>query len=76
MFLMEDVRALAGDFLAEPLQAEVAAGKLNVAEALMEQIAINKRLAASRAAIADGHGVVADADYFEGLRERALSRTS
>lgn len=76
MFSMEDVRALADDFLAEPLQAEVIAGKLNVVEALMEQLAINKRLAASRSAIAEGRGVVADADYFAGLRDRALARTS
>ena len=76
MFSMHDVRALADDFLAEPLQAAVTAGKLNVVEALMEQIAINKRLAASREAIADGRGVVADADYFAGLRERAQARTS
>ena len=76
MFSMQDVHALADDFLAEPLQAAVTDGKLNVVEALMEQIAINKRLAASRAAIADGRGVVADADYFEGLRERAQARIS
>ena len=76
MFSMHDVRALADDFLAEPLQAAVTAGKLNVVEALMEQIAINKRLAVSREAIADGRGVVADADYFAGLRERAQARTS
>ena len=59
MFSMEDVRALADNFLAEPLQAEVIAGQLNVVEALMEQLAINKRLAASRRAIAEGRGVVA-----------------
>ena len=76
MFSMEDVRALADDFLAEPLQAEVIAGKLNVVEALMEQLAINKRLTASRNAIAEGRGVVADVDYFTGLRERAQARTS
>ena len=42
----------------------------------MSQISINKRLAASRKAIAEGRGIVADADYFAGLRERALARTS
>lgn len=76
MFSMEDVRALADDFLALPLKADVEAGRLNVLEALMAQIGINKRLAASRQAIAEGRGVVADADYFAGLRERALARTS
>lgn len=76
MFSMEDVCALADDFLAEPLKADVDAGRLNVIEALMAQIALNKRLAASRKAIAEGRGIVADADYFAGLRERALARTS
>jgi len=76
MFSMQDVQALADDFLAEPLKADVLAGKLKVVDALMSQISINKRLAASRKAIAEGRGIVADADYFAGLRERALARTS
>jgi prevent-host-death family protein len=76
MFSMEDVRALAEVFLANPLKAEVAEGKRSVLDALMAQIEINRRLEASRAAIAQGQGLVADDSYFKALRERALRRIS
>lgn len=74
MVSIEDVRALAGDFLAEPLKAEVADGTRSVLDALMAQIEINRRLEASRKAIAGGQGVVGDDTYFKALRERALVR--
>lgn len=76
MFSMEDIHALAGAFLAEPLKDDVEAGRLNVIEAVMAQIDLNKRLEVSRQAIADGRGVVADAGYFDGLRQRAMARVS
>lgn len=76
MFSMEDVRALADSFLAEPLKADVAAGKLGLLDAVMAQIDLNRRLEASRQAIAEGEGIVADATYFAGLRDRALRRIS
>ena len=76
MFSMEDVHALAEAFLAEPLKQDVADGTLNVIEALMAQIALNKRLEASRLAMSEGKGVVADAAYFDRLRARATARTS
>lgn len=76
MFSMEDMRALADSFLADPLKADVAAGKLDLLDAVMAQIDLNRRLDASRRAIADGDGVVADATYFAALRDRALRRVS
>lgn len=76
MFSMEDVQALADAFLAEPVKEEVATGKLNVIEALMTQIELNKRLEANRAAISEGSGVVADGAYFDQLRARAIARQS
>lgn len=76
MLSMEDVNALAEAFLAEPIKAEVAAGKRSVLDALMAQLELNKRLDAGRAAIAEGRGVVADEAYFERLRARAQSRIS
>jgi prevent-host-death family protein len=76
MFSMEDVRALADAFLADPIKAEVAEGKRSVLDALMAQLDINRRLEASREAIANGQGIVADDTYFKALRERALSRIS
>jgi len=74
MLSMEDIHALADTFLADPIKAEVANGKRSVLDALMAQIEINQRLEASRAAIAEGNGVVADAAYFQELRDRAQSR--
>jgi prevent-host-death family protein len=76
MLSMEDLRALAETFLADPLKAEVAEGKRAVLDALMAQIEINRRIEAGRKAIAEGRGIVADDAYFDGLRERALSRKS
>ena len=76
MFSMEDIRALADSFLAPPLKAEVASGKLDLLDALMAQVDLNRRLEASRKAIAAGDGIVADATYFASLRDRALRRVS
>ncbi len=76
MFSMEDVRALADAFLAAPLKADVAAGKLSPLDALMAQVDLNRRLEAGRKAIAEGEGIVADATYFASLRDRALRRVS
>jgi PHD/YefM family antitoxin component YafN of YafNO toxin-antitoxin module len=76
MFSMEDVRVLADSFLADPLKADVAAGKLGLLDALMAQIDLNQRLEASRKAIVEGGGAVADATYFASLRDRALRRVS
>lgn len=76
MFSMEDIRALADAFLADPIKTEVAEGKRSVLDALMAQLEINRRLEASREAIANGQGIVADDTYFKALRERALSRIS
>ena len=76
MFSMEDIHSLAGAFLAEPLKEDVEAGRMNVVEAMMQQISLNKRLEANRQAIAAGRGVVADESYFAALKERALSRMS
>lgn len=76
MFCMEDLHALAHSFLAEPLKSDVEANRLNVVEAIMAQISLNKRLEANRAAISEGRGVAADDAYFAKLRDRALARTS
>ena len=76
MFSMEDVHALADALLADPIKAEVVEGKRSVLDALIAQLELNRRLEASRKAIADGQGVVADDTYFKALRERALSRIS
>ena len=76
MFSIEDIHALADAFLAEPLKDDVETGRLNVIEAVMVQIDLNKRLDASHQAIAEGRGVVADEGYFNRLRDRAMARVS
>ena len=74
MFSMKDISALADSFLAAPLKADVDAGKLDLLDAVMAQIDLNRRLDPSRQAIAQGDGHVADATYFAHLRDRALRR--
>ncbi len=76
MFSMDDVRALADSFLAPSLKADVTAGKLDLLDAVMAQIDLNRRLEAGRKAISEGDGIVADATYFASLRDRALRRVS
>ena len=76
MISMEDIRALADSFLAAPLKADVASGKVDILDAMMAQIDLNRRLEAGRKAIAEGDGIVADATYFASLRDRALRRVS
>lgn len=76
MFSMQDIHALAEVFLAEPLKAEVAAGKQNVIDAIMAQVSLNQRIEESRKAIAEGQGHRANATYFDGLRDRARARLS
>jgi hypothetical protein len=76
MFSMEDIRALADSFLAAPLKADVEAGKIGLLDALMAQVDLNRRLDAGREAIAAGGGIVANALYFAGLRDRARRRVS
>ena len=76
MFSMEDVRALADTFLAAPLKEDVAASKLDLLDALMAQVDLNRRLETGLKAIAAGDGIVADATYFASLWDRALRRIS
>ena len=76
MFSMEDLQDLAGAFLAEPIKQDVENGSLGVAEALMVQMKINKRLEAGRLAIAEGQGIEVNDAYFEDLQARSLARRS
>ena len=75
LFSMEDLKALAETFLAEPLKAEVQDGTKTLIEAIMAQVQINKRLDAARKSIAEGKGIVADDAYFQGLIARAKARS-
>ena len=66
----------AAGFVDAPLKADVEAGKIDLLNALMAQVDLNRRLGAARQEIAAGNGIVADATYFASLRDRALRRTS
>ena len=74
MFSMEDIRALADSFLADRLKSDVAAGRLDILDAIMAQIEVNRRLEAGRQAISEGDGSVADVICFASLRDRGLRR--
>jgi len=74
IFSMEALQDLANVFLAEPIKQDVENGALEVAEALMVQIKINKRLEEGRLAITKGQGIEANDVYFEDLQARALAR--
>lgn len=74
MFSIEDLTELASTYLAEPIRRDVESGKLCVAEALMAQTQINKRLEEGRKAISEGKGVVVNDAYFDDLHQRALAR--
>ena len=76
MFSVQDLQEMAASFLAEPIKADVEAGKLSVIEALMAQVKINQRIELSRQAIAEGRGVIADDTYFDGLRSRIQARNA
>ncbi|WP_146205006.1 hypothetical protein [Meridianimarinicoccus roseus] len=76
IFSKECVRALADSFLADPRKADLATGKLALFDAVMAQMDINRHIDASRRAIADGDGIVADATYFASLSDRAPPRIS
>lgn len=74
MFSIEDLNDMARSYLAEPILADVEIGKISVADALVAQTKINKRLEDSRRSISEGKGIVADSAYFANLHQRALNR--
>ncbi len=74
MFSMEDLGELANAFLADPIKADVDAGKIGIIDALMAQVKINKRIEDGRKVIASGQGIEMNEEYFVELRARALAR--
>ena len=64
-----DLDLMAAAFLSEPLREAVAAGQLVASDALMQQAAVNRRLAEAEADIAAGRVVEADAGFFDDLRD-------
>lgn len=76
MFSMDDIQELADTFLADPIKADVEAGKLSVIDALMAQIQINRRVSDGRKSIAEGQGIEMNKEYFANLQARVLDRRS
>ena len=64
-----DLDLMAAAFLSEPLREAVAAGQLVASDALMQQAAVNRRLAKAEEDVAAGRVHLADKAFFEELRE-------
>lgn len=70
IFSLDDARTIADGFLAEPIKEAVDAGKLEILDALIAQVDLDRRLEEGRSWIAQGNVIVADATYFNTLRDR------
>ena len=68
MFSQVDLQAMADAYLSEPVRADLATGEMTIGEALLRQSEMNRRLAVSEADIEAGRVHVADASFFEGVR--------
>ena len=69
MFSKADLQAMASAYLSAPVRQALDAGAVNLSEALLRQAEMNRRLEAAEADIAAGRVHVADAAFFEGIRE-------
>ena len=68
MFSRADLEAMGEAYLCEPLKEAVAEG-FPVSEALLRQVEMNRQWDEAEADVAAGRVHVADAAFFEGLRE-------
>lgn len=68
MFSRADLEAMGQAYLSEPLR-EAVAQNMPISEALLRQAEMNRRLALAEADVAAGRVHVADAVYFDRLRE-------
>ena len=73
MFSTADLQAMAEVYLWPPLQEAVQRAELTLGEALVKQVALNKRLEAAEADAAEGRVHDADDAFFEGLRAHVRS---
>ena len=69
MFSQVDLQAMAAAYLSAPVREGLAAGEVTLSEALLRQAEMNRRLEAAEADVAAGRVHVADAAFFEGIRE-------
>ena len=72
---MHDLEAVAESFLAVPIKAAVADGRITLVDAIMEQVAINRDLARAEADIEAGKGTIVDDAFFERLSARGSARS-
>ena len=73
MFSQVDLQAMAAAYLSAPVREGLAAGEVSLSEALLRQAEMNRRLEAAEADVAAGRVHVADAAFFEGIREHIRS---
>ena len=69
MFSQVDLQAMAVAFLSAPVRDGLAAGEVTLSEALLRQAEMNRRLELAEADVAAGRVHVADAAFFDRLRE-------
>jgi prevent-host-death family protein len=69
MFSRHDLEAMAEAYLWPPLREAVSRGEVSVSEALLRQVVLNRRLEEAEADFAAGRVHVADAAFFDELRE-------
>ena len=69
MFCRADLEAMGERFLMEPLREEVASGVLTISAALLKQVQINRGLEEAEEDVAAGRVHVADAAFFDDIRE-------
>ena len=69
MFSKADLEAMGERFLMEPLREEVASGALTISAALLKQVEINRGLEEAEEDVAAGRVHVADAAFFDELRQ-------
>lgn len=71
MFSRADLEKMGEAYLLEPVRAEVAVGELTLSEALLRQAEVNRQIEKSERDIAAGRVHLADAAFFERLKEHA-----
>ena len=69
MFSQADLEAMGAAFLMEPLRDEVAAGTLTISAALLKQLRINREIEEAEEDVAAGRVHLADAAFFDDIRE-------
>ena len=69
MFSQADLEAMGRAYLSEPVQIALETGEIGLSDALLRQAEMNRRLELAEADVAAGRVHVADAAFFDGMRD-------